>query len=485
MPDVAFAPDTSSAAADTPASKDVAGVTSKIADAKRAEVASTDKIYGDLSSKIDRAIPRIEQLSKNAGVEAEKLKPWNEEAESAKRKTDPITAFGSLGSVVGILASAFTHAPMENAMNASAAAMNAIRAGDDKEYERAYKAHEDNLKMYLERHKIEHETYQDAVALLNTNMEAANMKLKIAAARFGDQKMLAMLDAGMDKEVIDVINAKQKMSLELQEQLPKIQMANAQMSRLFALGYDPKNATSEKSQQALVQFQQEQAKLKQQEHSIYGRGGGVLTQDRENAAAAKQYGDELRLERNDDGKPKYSEQQIADMTAQRYKELKSASTPLTANKSDEIQGKIDRVTHAEGIFDEIDALLLKHKAITGIGGMLTRPAEIVSNVFGSNETDREEFKRLVETLRLEAPRILLDTQGRPISAEAERVNTIIGGLQPGDTSSNTVRNYIELRRQFEEIKADLQKRKGGKASDGSTAPAKTGNQPWLKDPVVQ
>src|ERR1700690_3409041 len=83
------------------------GVTDKLADVQREKIAATDKIYGQLDSATDRILPRIEQLSKNAGVEAEKMKPWNADAEAAKRKTDPIEAFGSFGSVFGILASAF------------------------------------------------------------------------------------------------------------------------------------------------------------------------------------------------------------------------------------------------------------------------------------------------------------------------------------------------------------------------------------------
>ena len=504
-------------------------VTADIASAKRAEIGATDKIYGDLQHTLSTAIPKIEQLSKDAGVEAEKLKPWNAEEESAKHHTDPIAAFGSLGSAFGILASAFTHAPMENALNASAAAMNAIHAGDDKEYNRAYKAWEANTKQTLERHRIEHDAYQDAVALLHTNMEAAGMKLKIAAARFGDQKMLAMLDAGMDKEVIDVINARQKIALQLAEKMPKIALDNTKLADLiqdprFKLKPDdPRRAELIQEWQkrwnpqigeAYLRYNETQRHNKEMESIAKGKGDVIekrleeierhnkemekigakraeaaggdkdLTTKRQRAQDVAAFRKKLRAEEKEDGTVKWSPEEIAHKAAEYERKLKSEATPITANRADELQGKIDRVTHAEHIVDQIDGLLLKHKAITGLGGMLTRPPEIVSNLIGGSQTDREEFKRLVETMRFEAPRILLDTQGRPISAEAERVNSIIAGLSPGDTGPNTIRAYVEFRRELKEIKADFEKRKGTKKTE-SDASAKTTHRPsWRDAPVV-
>src|ERR1035438_6028245 len=83
-------------------------VTGKLADIKRREIGANDKLYGQLDSLTDKTIPKLEELSKTAGVEAEKMKPWNEHDEAAKRESDPIQNFASLGSVFGILASAFT-----------------------------------------------------------------------------------------------------------------------------------------------------------------------------------------------------------------------------------------------------------------------------------------------------------------------------------------------------------------------------------------
>ena len=72
---------------------------------------------------------------------------WDADQQAAKYRTDPLSSFGSLGSVFGMIASAFTHHPMQNAMEASAAAMNAIHAGDQRAYDQAHEAWKQNLDM--------------------------------------------------------------------------------------------------------------------------------------------------------------------------------------------------------------------------------------------------------------------------------------------------------------------------------------------------
>ena len=188
-------------------------VTSGMAANMREKIAAEDKVVGEIDRTQAKILPKLENMVEHMGVEAEKMKPWDADAEMAKRRTDPIEAFGSFGSVFGILASAFTHAPMENALNASAAAMNSIREADGKSYDRAAKAWENNLKMAMDRHKIQHDAYQDATSLLSTNMQAANTKLAVLAARFGDKQVQTLLDAGMNKEVEELLQARQRFSM--------------------------------------------------------------------------------------------------------------------------------------------------------------------------------------------------------------------------------------------------------------------------------
>jgi hypothetical protein len=238
--------------------------TDKLADIKRTEMSANEKVYGSIDSLTSKAIPKLEEMSKTAGVEAEKMKPWNEEAEAKKRESDPIQNFASLGSVFGILASAFTHAPMTSALDASAAAINAIKAGNAEDYNRAYKAWEANTKQAMDRHKIEHEAFTDAASLLSTNMEAANTKLRVNAARFGDQKALALLDAGMDKELFEYKAAQQKLHEDMVKNMVPMAEANAEMAILVNNGYkanEPNNPKNIEALKALSAYKQQMAEL--------------------------------------------------------------------------------------------------------------------------------------------------------------------------------------------------------------------------------
>ncbi len=159
---------------------------------------------------------------------------------------------------------------------------------------------------------------------------------------------------------------------------------------------------------------------------------------------------------------------------------------MTSNRADDIRGKVSQVELAEGTITHIEDMLKKHNAITGLGGKVTRPAEVVGNIFGSNETDRKQFERWVSELQEIAPRILLDSKGRPLSSEAGRVENIIAGLKAGDTTANTARAYYEFRKVLQQIKGNLHSRLSGSFDErfkgeapGST-PEKPADNSWYK-----
>lgn len=460
-----------------------------LADIQRERMSAMEGSYKDLSTRIDKGMATVEAAHKAEGVNPSDLKPFDVKAAEARNTTDPIAAFGSFASVFGILASTFTHAPFESALNASAAAMNAIKAGDKEGFERERKAWEDNTKLALDKHKIQHEQYTDAITLLKTNMEAGEAKMRVLAAKFGDQKALYLLENGMDKELIDLQTARQNLHLKLAENMPKIVMANAEMSRLFALGYDPKDPGSDKSQEALVKFNKEKAELKRESSPYFGRAStaSTLTTDRQIAQDVNALVEEEKTRRKAEGNP-MSEREAAEFRANETRRLKTAASAVSGNRADDLRGKINQVTLAETTIGHIEDMLKKHNAITGLGGKVTRPAEVVGNIFGSNETDRKQFERWVSELQEIAPRILLDSKGRPLSSEAGRVETIIAGLRTGDTTANTARAYYEFRKVLQQIKGGLGTRlKGG--SDESAAPdekpAPSGGNDWYKSaPLV-
>lgn len=137
------------------------------------------------------------------GIQPGEFPKWDAQKQSEKFSTSPIEAFGSLGSVVGMLASAFTHAPMQNALNASAAAMDAIRVGDEREYNRAFSAWKENNDLVFKRHEMEQRAFDDAMRLGDRDMHLMEAKFRAAAVQFGANKDLIMIENQMWPELFE------------------------------------------------------------------------------------------------------------------------------------------------------------------------------------------------------------------------------------------------------------------------------------------
>lgn len=95
---------------------------------------------------------------------------------------NPLHQFGSLASMIGVFGSLFTKNGAVNALNASAAAMNAAKNNDKEAYDNAYKAWQDHTKNSIEKAKLDHEALGDALDLADKDHGLALAKIKAYAA---------------------------------------------------------------------------------------------------------------------------------------------------------------------------------------------------------------------------------------------------------------------------------------------------------------
>lgn len=176
---------------------DLAGVAEKARDAgsfaDRQAATRADKYQSDMESAY--ALER-------SSADDPALKPWNAEEERSKMVRGPIEQFGSIGTIFAMAASAFTRRPMVSALNAGAAAMNAMKQSDEKAYNSAFEAWKDNSQLAIKRFNMEREMFEDVNKLSTSNMAEWRMKRAAIAAQFEDTKTLALLDAGMDPTVL-------------------------------------------------------------------------------------------------------------------------------------------------------------------------------------------------------------------------------------------------------------------------------------------
>jgi hypothetical protein len=541
-------------------------VTSNLAGLKRQEIAEKDAAQSDMTRLLERDQRRVEQQYAATGIQPGEFKKWDAEAETKKHTTEPLQAFGSLGSVFGILASAFTHAPMENALNASAAAMNAIKAGDEQAHERAHTAWKENTDLAFKRHEMQRQSYQDAITLMNTNLQVGEAKLKMLASKYGDQQTLALLDAGLSKEVIDLQEKRADAAVKMMDarnritengmqqevlrlgikQNEKIQdpqqraaadlallrdttftkpkdfemtaMSQAQAESIRQKGrpltYDEmlekqkgisesKRAGMSQSARDAEETDRRAREIQTSEGGTYGEaylkaraeiakaakpaGTGAgrntnLTIDRQNAAEVARQKEEWRK----DGMP---EAEIAERGAKLAAHLRSAATPITSTRKDDLASQITRFQLASEKIDQVEALLKKHNAMTGLGGKITRPAEAVGNAIGySNETDRAQFLSYISELQDWGPRLLNEAKSRPLSAEEKRISAIVPGLSLGDTTKNTADRLLELQKLFRKMQDQMTQRYEGTwtppKGDIPAGEKPAGKAPWSRDPMV-
>jgi len=195
-PDIAsLVPDTNKSIAD------LTKATSTFEQSYKGAAGQRDAAAGQLSKRQDEDRTQYVQAYKAEGAAAsEQLKPWDADKEHKKWESNPIEGFGSVGGLFAMVASAFTKAPMENAINGMAGAITSIQEGNEKGYQRAFESYKENMKLAETRFKMQHELYADALSLGSHDLAASQAKLQNAAARMGDAKMLYLIETGQIKE---------------------------------------------------------------------------------------------------------------------------------------------------------------------------------------------------------------------------------------------------------------------------------------------
>src|SRR5216683_6856575 len=222
--------------------KSVSGLVSSLTDLKRQKVQSDTKL--SVESDADQAKDKVyrDRAFAQEGVAAAEIpKPWDAEKEHKKWETDPIEGFGSAGGLFAMVASAFTKAPMENAINGMAGAINSIKEGNEKGYERAYDAFKTNVKLADQRFKTQHELYSDALSLGSADQVASDAKMRNAATRFGDSQMLMLAEHGMIKEVYELQVARAQAHEQMMKAADATDLHAIQKAAVNAIKANPPN----------------------------------------------------------------------------------------------------------------------------------------------------------------------------------------------------------------------------------------------------
>ncbi len=220
--------------------KSVSGLVSGMTALDRRKLADDTRIMAAGEAAQDKDKILRDKAFAMEGVAASEIpRSWNAEAEHKKFESNPIDAFGSAGGLFAMVASAFTKAPMENAINGMAGAINSIRDGNEKGYERAFGAFKENVKLAEQRFKTQHELYSDALALGNADASASAAKLHNAAVRFGDSQMLMLAEHGMIKEIYELQSARASANEQMLKAADSMTLHTVQKAAVDAIKKNP------------------------------------------------------------------------------------------------------------------------------------------------------------------------------------------------------------------------------------------------------
>ena len=220
--------------------KSMSGLVSSLANIDRQKLKTDTGIIAQSDTQQAKDKQQRDQAFAAEGVAASEIpKPWDADKEHKKWETNPIEGFGSMGGLFAMVASAFTKAPMENAINGMAGAINSIKDGNEAGYQRAYDAFKTNVKLADQRFKTQHELYGDALGLSSVDMAASDAKLRNAAVRFGDQHVLMLAEHGMIKEIYELQEARAKAHEQMMESAEKTDLHTIRKAAVDSLKKAP------------------------------------------------------------------------------------------------------------------------------------------------------------------------------------------------------------------------------------------------------
>jgi hypothetical protein len=458
----------------------------------------------------DAYAQRQERMLAAEGSTMDDLKPWNAQQEMSKRETNLWEQFGSPGFVISMLASAFTAMPMNSALNAGAAAMNAINQGKMEDYHRAFDAWKENSNLTLKRLDIEEHEFNQIGDLRTKNMESWRSQATALAARFNDKRLQIMLENGMDAQALEAMDAKAKSKVELADATKRLEDNETRRKLTMALLGDSRDPT--KMAQAAADAEQIMAggaRTPEQlaVNNVISQPGfrdlpsveqNKQIQDAVRGVASARYGGHVspvmgEVQRQLDASDAEHPDDTPEQRDQRHLEIirkvsNAQAKGLPAAQRDKIQGQVDAYDNNIALIDDLKERIKKYHFSVGILSGIPLAGEKLSDVLaGSSAADRAQIKSDIEKLKLGASRLLLDVQGRPIAAAEHRVDTIIRGGSYGDTTANTLKSLESLEGDYTTMRDQHKKRLssgGGIAAPQSTPAEPKDDKSWDAFPTV-
>ena len=147
-----------------------------------------------------------DQMAKIKTPEAPKLKDLPD-APSGGYEKNPMMALASIGTVLAVIGSLRTRAPLTSALNAAAASMNAYHEGDMERVALEHQKWKENLEKGMRQNQLEMDRYTQALEQSKFDITKAQGAFRVIAAENEHLSMHAAIEDGDYKAQMEIINA--------------------------------------------------------------------------------------------------------------------------------------------------------------------------------------------------------------------------------------------------------------------------------------
>jgi len=305
-----------------------------------------------------------------------------------KPNTDTMKQFGSLASMIGVFASAFTKKPIVNALNASADAMKAQQQGNQEAYENSYKEWKDNNALALKHLDEEVGHWKDIMEVMKTDQALGLAQLKAYAAANGSDAAAILSEVGDMSAIGQHVAALQNASNKFRELNAKADEEKA------------------KKDAAL-----EQTKIRNDYMNAW-----------------------------DQANPNVSPMQRAEAEAKALRMSQGKGEPgVTAGERINLTLKQNAL--ADGLDAADDALnVLQERAFrAGIPGSISTYTEPLTNFFGGDDVSEQKFVANIDILKVAVKNAMTYGGGssKSLKADYDYLDAIVGGTGMKNSTAGT------------------------------------------------
>jgi hypothetical protein len=361
-----------------------------------------------------------------------------------------------------------TRRPGLAAINALSSGLAGLKQGNDEQYQRAMDVWSKQNDLAAKAFDMQNKMIDNIMSDINLTAKEQQDKLMNAFRVLGLEQDLTLAKANQWDQVYKRQEDRQKLADDHSIATATIDHLRAQTAReqaIAALGGSttPAMIAYNKAKQAFVAENNREPSPAEDQKLLTDALAATKSAGRVQSPEMKAVDDALIARANELGvdpdefktDPKYAKDR-AEVEQKAHTQRITHDVQITGNERVRLDQRAEAYRIANYKIDQLEDILARNNFVSGIGGKITRPLEVLANISGwSDETDRKMFESGIAYLQAMTPRLIQQSDSRGVAGEffgtQQRIDKIIRGLNMGDTAANTVESLRELKELMTEL----------------------------------